>query len=131
LFLLLLVIACEAIAQVNGRIYPSSVSGKQIFSVGDIHIENKSGLLTSVVFISNSSVTVKDLNEKDDFFIYPNPVSSTFQIKVNNDSYIKSVHVIDSKGNKSVLSNFDLTSFSPGHYHIIINEKISFKLIKI
>jgi hypothetical protein len=120
--------------QILTSISAASLSNQYPFSVGDIYIEGSSGFLGSYAFLSNYKVDVKDLNEKDQFYVVPNPMDNTFQIKVNGKSKIISLTIINESGQTmahSIQSELtDISHFLPGIYFVKINDSNIIKFIK-
>lgn len=135
-FLLFLCLHCYSFCQQTfySNVSSASFSNQYSFSIGEIYIEGSSGLLGSYSFISNYKVDVKDLNEKDQFIVVPNPVVNSFQIKTNGSSKIQSVVIFNENGQQigrlNASENTDISHYPTGTYFVKINGTNAIKLIK-
>ena len=119
---------------IHGSIVCASSSIASPFTVGEIYIEGSTGLLGTYSFISNQSVSVVDIDEMDEYLVWPNPACSSFSITQKRGKAIASIKVMDAMA-RTVASytdaaENDISALPTGTYFLWVNGKVIVKLIK-
>ncbi len=111
----------------------SEANNDVVYTLGDIHIDDTSGVLAAHSFrlFYEESVSV-DATLVTNVKVYPNPADN--YLTVTSDKVIKTVKIIDVQGREILSSyrgeNIDLSNIDAGIYIIIVNDRHTFKITK-
>ena len=126
-------IVCHS--QNAGKILSATLSSESPYTLGDIYINGSTGNIGIIYTISGNSVSIQDVNEGDNYKIFPNPVTDEFYIKNINAIDITNIDIIDENGrivaNWTPTHKYDVGHLLPGIYYVVINRTKAFKLIKL
>jgi len=119
---------------INTKILSSSLANNQVvFTLGDLHIDDQSGILGIYSFqlFDKNNVSVEaflNANVK----VFPNPSNGFFTVSA--DEKITSIRLVDINGKVVLTSkdskNVNLSKVESGTYIVLVNEKKAIKIIK-
>lgn len=118
-------------AQNDGKILSATLSSESPYTLGDTYINGSTGNIGIIYTISGNSVSVQDVNEQDNYKIFPNPVTNEYYINNINAIGITNIDIVDENGrivaNWTSSQKYDVGSLLPGIYYFLINRTKAFK----